>query len=244
MNDSSKPLIKNNKIALVRGERLLSLRGFARLSREKLETLAHEHGYTIKVRTIRSYEDGIQLLDEKNVEPLLETFKKYGIVCSQGWLLHGIGAPPLPTTKFSQPDSSATAINKDAVFLPYLGITHNPQHKNENSALQELETFYSLNPAPIHFIVEDDAMEPQFSEQDIVAGNIKLLDEIPNLINSPCIVQTTEGEKHFRLLLNSDQKSKYDLRCLNINTRAKNAMLANQTLIYAAQVIWHRKILN
>lgn len=191
-----------------RGTRLRHLRVALRYSREKLAKKCGVAATSIQAWEIGRYGG----LTANGAIKLIEVFRQDGIEVTLDWLLNGMGVDPLKLPAVEN--------------LPLTQIIS-----------QELRLFHKNNANAVDAIVNDSAMEPWFSPNDLVAGIRKFDDEIDDLIGSPCIVQLANGQILIRLLEEGNKSNCYTLKGINPTT----SDLTDINLFSAARIIWHRR---
>lgn len=217
-------LMTNKSSPESRAERVRRLRNMANLTR-----LSMCQTSDIKFDTLIGWEVARHGgLTEKGAIKVLNRVKAEGVSCSLEWLLHEIGAGPVVTTNFNE--------IRDG-FTKKTLISTNEAHQ----ITKELLFFRDNNENSIELCVTEDGMAPVYNPGDYVAGVKWFQDKLPSLIGLDCIVQPLEGELVLRRILAGDEENQFNLVCTNINTRTRQIMLMNQSLIFAAPILWHRK---
>lgn len=205
-------------IAIGRGERLKKLRHLANLSRKTLCELSGVNINTLKGWEIARHGG----LTEAGAKKLLPTFAEQQVSCSLEWLLHDIGPGPSVSSHYS----------------PSRPIQGHENTKN-NTAIEELVFFKQLHPQAVDFKIEDDAMGPFYNRGDLVAG---IPGTITDAINQHCIIETTDGIRMLRLLKPSSEKNKFHLVAINPDTKVDAASVYNAEIVFAAPVMWLRRL--
>jgi hypothetical protein len=195
------------------GKRVRLARNILGLSRKDVDDKFH-----ISIHTLQSWEVDRTPLTPKGAKKLEKLFAQVGLFCTEKWLLTGEGHFP---TLITNKDTSA-------------GLTE------ELRILREIEAFEVTNPAPIVVVVADDGTEPLYNLGDYVAGNKRYEDGISCIAGTACIVETVQGETLVRKLLPGKKSAFYNLACIN-NYSRQQPLIINVKLLYAAQIVWHRK---
>ncbi len=212
--------------AKAKGERLQHLRKLARFSQKEIAKIIN-----ISLSGYKGWENGRHCgLPERRAIFLIPVFQAESIECSIEWLMCGIGEEPKKRQGHSFDENEKTTIEMVEKVT-----------KTENECIHtELQFFRNNYLNSIDFIVLDDAMAPQFSPKDVVAG-IKLSNKhFKNAIGLNCIVQTMAGDILLRQLQKGIKKDHYTLLCTNPTT-SQEAIMHEVELINVAPVLWHRR---
>jgi hypothetical protein len=209
-----------------RSKRVWSLRQITGLSRREFAKR-----YGVAAGTLQNWEDpGGNGLSEKGAYRLTITLKSAGIYCNVEWLMHGVGDPPHVNETTAPP--AILALKKDISIGEY-----------EQAALKaELQVFCSHYPESIYFQIPDDSMLPFYHQGDFVAGSRVYQNDIAQLIGEDCIVLLSNGEQAVRRLRASAIPGLYDLMSVNPQTHALKPYYYDANLVYAARIIWSRRI--
>lgn len=241
--DQAKKIIKNsNKAAdhteahedpksskFARAKRVKTLRKMTRLSRGKF---AEKHG--ILPGNFQNWE-GPRYggLSESGAKKIVQAVKTEGIYCTLEWLMHGVGAGPQITEK---------------LYMDYLPVTirenqpaYSLQEDEMSFITKELLVLRQHYPDLLDYLINDDAMEPEFKLGDYVAGKARFQQQIETLLEDVCIVKTTDGEILLRYLKKSNVEGRYNLLALNPKATVHKPMLYDVELISAAPVMWRRR---
>lgn len=211
-------LENENAILKERGERLRRVRNLANLSRKDICARCD-----ININTYIRWEVGqYGGLTQKGAEKIIYFLSKEGVYSTVDWLMKGIG--PAPHISINQlAEENTTQI--------------------EDSFSKEIKFFLNVNSGSIIFEIKDDTMFPQFNIGDFVGGICKYENNILETIDLDCIVKLTTGEMLARNVRRGKISEKYTLVSLNINSKFNDSpVLYDQSLIYSAPIIWHRKI--
>jgi transcriptional regulator with XRE-family HTH domain len=205
-----------------RGERLRRIRNLANLSRKEL---CDESGTNIN--TYIGYEVGrYGGLTKNGAIKIIEYIASKGVYCSFEWLMHGVGQAPCVVTD-----------NQQNYFQDKHDISNEKQCISE-----EIFLFRKHYNNSIDYRIIDDGMLPIYSIDDYVAGVCYTPDSINDLIGSNCIVQIANGDIVVRNLRQGKEENYYTLSCINPETSVHHPILYDVKLIFAAKIIWHRKI--
>lgn len=93
----------------------------------------------------------------------------------------------------------------------------------------------------IDFVIQDDAMSPQYQLGDYVSGTKRYKKNIKSLLTWDCIVQTIDGRILMRNLQPGSKDNLFHLISTNLKTTAKDAFVFDVELAVAAPVIWHKR---
>jgi len=212
-----------------RAARLRRLRNLANLSRKEM---CNDSG--IKLDTLIGWEVARHGgLTENGAKKVIDCVSTEGVQCTLNWLLYDIGTGPAVLANF---DKVKTNLQK------HIEEPITPAKKDdEKLIIEELLFFRSLHQESIDYLVEDDAMFPQYLLNDYVAGIKRYKKNISKLIGNDCIVQMSDGKVLLRCLRESPSKGKYTLLCTNTKTNSATPILHDVELICAAPVIWIRR---
>jgi hypothetical protein len=211
---------------LAKAQRLKRVRNLANLSREELCADGE-----INIATLISWEVGrFNGLTKKGAQRVIKRVAKEGVYCTLDWLIYEIGPSPVVRTNYkeSQKQIQNTVSNQN-------------QLNEKERIIEELLLFRTLNPNTIDYIVEDEAMAPQYNIGDYIAGTKRFTSKIKSLIGYDCIVQTKEGLILVRNLQPGPREISFNLIATNLQTKARNVLLYDVELVSAAPIIWHRR---
>ena len=220
---------KVSKEHLARSKRVWSLRQLTGLSRREFTKR-----YGIAAGTLQNWEDAQgNGLSEKGAFRLVKTLQASGIYCGIEWLMHGIGEPP----HMAEPLPTTTTTH----LLAKKGSA--PDDDYEHVVLKaELQLFCSHYPEAIFLQLNDDSMLPLYQPYEYVAGVRAYQNDINALVGQNCIVLLTTGEQLLRHLRHSTIPGLYDLAALNPETTTVKSYYYDVSLVYAAPVIWSRRL--
>lgn len=218
--------IKTSPEHQARAKRVWGLRQVTGLSRREFAKR-----YGVAAGTLQNWEDpNGNGLSEKGAYRLVNALKTSGVYCNVEWLMHGVGDPPHAAETIPSP---ATLALKDDL----------PASKYEQAALKaELQLFCSHYPEAIYFQVTDDSMLPTYQQGDFVAGIRVYQNNISQLIGQDCIILLSTGEQLLRRLRASAIPGLFDLMAINPQTHTQKPYFYDVNLVYAAPVIWWRRI--
>jgi hypothetical protein len=210
--------------AQAKGARLREARKLTFLG---LAAFAQKYGFNSG--TLKSWEHGLHGgLPTKRANEITIALQKEGIMCTVEWLMHGIGIAPTQL-------SAAGSLKEE------FSLSGTKDHENVQIQ-EELALFCQHCQDPVYFIVEDDAICPQYNIGDIVAGVKKYAKEMRSIVNLDCILQIFgETKPIFRTVCQGTQKDLYTLICKNPDTTTKPAVNYDVKLIWAAPIIWFRR---
>ena len=208
-----------------RAKRLKRLRKMTGKSRKSFS-----EQYTISQGTLQNWETArFGGLTEKGARIVLDALRQEGIHCSFEWLMYGGGVGPSLSVKLNQSDP--VEISALQSFRKKVKLSR---------VEDEMEVFYQLHANAVHFVVQDDTMQPQYREGEWVVGIKVFGDEISSLTGNNCIVETHTGDVLFRYLKAGSSVNLYDLICLNSLTRHRHVALYDEALFSAAPIVWTR----
>lgn len=213
-----------------RGRRLRSLRKMTDLSRKLMA-----EKYQLSAGTLQGWEDGrYGGLTEKGARKILPALRREGIQCNIEWIMHGVGMGPQisDTLYMKDEDKPAQHLDVDAIFNA---------NTEEQYIKDELLLFRKHTPEAIDIQIPDNSMEPFYCAGDYVGGSRRFGEDISNLLNRDCIVQTAEGDTLLRRLKKGNDKNHFTLVSLNPNTSVTEPTLYNVALMSAAAVVWVRR---
>ncbi len=209
-----------------KGERLRRVRHLANLSREEFCKDGE-----VNITTLISWEVGrFSGLSAKGASRVIARIAKEGVFCTPEWLLYEIGVGPEVRTDYKKMHQKNKA-DSSKNFLS----------SEKETIVKELMIFRKLNKNSVDFIVEDDAMLPQFQVGDYVAGTKRYGDQIQDMTGYDCIIHIADGLIVLRSLQTGPRKGSYNLVSTNLRTNVKNSIIHDVEVVSAAPVIWHRR---
>jgi transcriptional regulator with XRE-family HTH domain len=213
-----------------RGKRVRVIRSMLDFS---IKELAKKIGFSD--RTVKSWEQGdAGGLTEKGANKIIAVAEKNDLRCELTWLMHGVGA---------QPSSSNPIFNKPMVINEQPSKMIASKKIIDSGIKNEIDCFHANNANAIILQITDDSMEPTFISGAIVGGRRQTFAAINELLYQDCIVETSNNQTLCRRLTPGTQPDRFNLRCLNQNTRQATTELNDVELLSAAMVTWYRKIL-
>lgn len=167
--------------------------------------------YGISYNTLQSWEISRTTSREGGVAKFCEALAQDGIICTEAWLLEGIG--PIPTrstghsdTIYSPPLTARVLKTKHSELRTHLAL-------KEVLSFQQNHQAKGFDPVIIQLI--DESMQPEFKKGDFI-GALKLpMQEVPKHNQSTCLIETEphhflvrnliiEGDKFILLAANKD----------------------------------------
>jgi transcriptional regulator with XRE-family HTH domain len=189
--------------------------------------------YGIPPGTIQNWEEGKGGgITEKGAHRIVSVLQSANIHASFEWLMHGVGADPVPPTSVRR----------------YVTAEASAKYATQSDTDQELQWIESeMALFCQHYVdavtiqVDDDSMQPYFYPNDQVAG-VRLYGlNMQNAVGKHCIVLTKDGHQLLRFVKKSQLPGFYNLACTNFKTDVKHAYLYDVELVSAAPVIWVRR---
>ncbi len=153
-------------------------------------------------------------LSKRGAERVLARYQQLGIVCTEPWLLHGVGAPPCWQQDIDT-NQTTGALQEIA---------------------QELLLFTSKQPA-LDFYVMDEAMMPFYEPGDTVAGYIT---DLQAANAKHCIVLFADDGQHQKILGRVNLDGNHITICY-ANRQCAARTIAIDKIASIAPVLWHRK---
>jgi HTH-type transcriptional regulator, cell division transcriptional repressor len=172
-------------------------------------------------------------LTEQGAIKILRVCAAEGIETSLAWLMHGVGANPNLTEKFYHRYHHQHINEKLA----------EPDQDAETAAIsQELQLFkQNCNQQTLDLVVTDDGMEPYYRIGEHVAGKSFCDQNVIKAINRDCIIKISSGEILLRHLEAGNNKTRFNLSCINPNTTTSKPIIYDAEVICAAPIIWLRR---
>jgi transcriptional regulator with XRE-family HTH domain len=205
-----------------RGERLRRIRNLANLSRKDL---CDESG--ININTYIGYEVGrYGGLTKKGAYKIIEYLSSKGVYSSFEWIMNGLGLAPRVETDINQ-----------HVSVEKLDLS------SENLRIaEEITLFRKHYKNSFDYQIIDDGMLPIYDMGDYVGGICHISSAVDELIGYNCILQMENGEVIVRNLSYGRKENHYTLSCTNPETGVNLPIIFDVKLIFAAKIIWHRKL--
>ena len=211
-------------IAAARANRLRRLRNLANLSRKEI---CQNSG--INLNTLIGWEVARHGgLTQPGAQKFLKRIMLEGVMCSEEWLLHGIGIEP----------HIVSPINR---FNPF---THPGADIQIQQILSEIALFKKHHPNAVSIIIKDESMVPSFKKGDFICGCIVPLKDVKNYLGMPCILLTADGKQMLRNITIGEKEGTFCLLATNLVAVSQEPLILQDiNPIYIAPVIWHRKLL-
>ncbi len=205
-------------------DRVKAIRGYLSLTRKEF---SKKHG--IPEPTIRAWELSLYSISPTHLQKLIKAFKAEDILCTEDWLLHGKGTPPL---------FALEAINKELGKVEDQLVSQSGPIK---PVVLESAVFEKYNDNSLTVEVSDNLMLPLYEKGDYVGGikpNRTLKDED---FGKPYIVVLSDDTKLVRSLYQGSKDFTFCLGCLDLLNQTKNPVLAEITPKAIYKIVWHRK---
>lgn len=198
-----------------RADRLRRVRNMANLKREHMCDDGQMNINTYKGWEIARYGG----LPVDGAERVIARVAEEGVVCNLDWLLYGIGMGPhiVATIQTSSVEGSI----QDQLI------------KNE------IELFRKQYGDILDYKIEDDGLSPLYLPGDYVAGIKCQGKKIQALVGRNCIVQTATGVLLARHIKQGSSPERFMLCCTHTDTRVKNPVCYDVSLMSAAAVLRH-----
>lgn len=211
-----------------KAERLTQLRKLAKLSRKDIAQIAG-----VSVLTYKGWENAkFGGIPQKRAVLLVEIFQAEGIKSSVDWLMEGVGEPPRKVLCYQ------IAQLKEAVTDL---AAQSPESVEQLRVKAELEFFCNNNNwETLSLVVPDDAMEPCFLKDDLVAGATIPAENFVEAIGMSCLVRTKNNKVLLRQIQKSNTQGLFTLLSLNPNS-SQQLIIHDAELIDIAPVIWLRR---
>ncbi len=209
-----------SELSQERANRLKCLREMSGLSRDAIKDR-----YSISRGTLQNWESArFGGLTAKGATQFIRAMQAEGIVASHDWLFHGIGVSPSMAPK-----------NGQRLQKQKTSQAPKPQ------AIQELIRFKTNNSDVIDLIASDQTMWPIIQQDDLAAGVRVYREDIDQLINKVCIIQTHEHGTLIRKILPGEMTNTYHLSVINLDAcKDIPPILYNIAVLSAAEIIWTR----
>jgi HTH-type transcriptional regulator, cell division transcriptional repressor len=210
-----------------RAKRLKRVRKLTKLSRKDFA-----QNYAISQGTLQNWETArFGGLTEKGAKLVLEALKQESIHCTFNWLMYGAGIGPqkpniTSVAKLSEQSDNNKQANKVAT---------------KNAANIELKLFEQININTLTVTTANNAMLPLFSVGEIVSGTVIEMENIDQLLNEICLVQTESHGLLLRRLQQGSEEGTYTLLATNTAASLNMPVIYNVKIIAAAPVSWIRK---
>jgi SOS-response transcriptional repressor LexA len=206
--------------------RIRSARGFVHMTRKEF---CEKHGFNL--HTMFSWEAGKYLVRQATLEKFCAALAKEGVFCSPEWLLRGAGEGP-NTIKAQK--NLLIEQNKLNTFLKIQSFDEEQRIKGEIKTFQSGYKKSKMEAVVIQ--VADSTMGPLFEAGDYVGGVLVKEAGFKSLFGKICIVEI--GLQNFIVRRLSREGKRIALIAMD----PAEPVLSFETVVSAAQVIWHRKI--
>lgn len=140
-------------VAKERGRRLKICRNLANCSLQHLSSI-----YKMSISGLAKWERGELLISEKNAPKIVNMLVSEGVLCTEQWLLHGLGNAPTVSGGVAYFQSKVSSDPDISDISPQLAI------------FSEIEFFKRHNKGSILKTVPDESMHPLFKMGDYVGG--------------------------------------------------------------------------
>jgi len=211
-------------IAKERGRRLKICRNLANCSLQHLSSI-----YKMSISGLAKWERGELLISEKNAPKIVNMLISEGVLCTEEWLLHGLGNAPTVSGGVAYFQNEVSNSNQDINDIsPQLAI------------FSEIEFFRRNNKGSILKTVPDESMHPLFKMGDYVGG-IEILPEDYEKANGEyVIVELENGQLFIRQLF--IHQGKIVLTALNMGEHM-NPLFLDLPPKRLCPIVFHRKVL-
>lgn len=208
-----------------RAERLRRVRNMANLSREEMC-----QGEGLNINTYKGWEIArYGGLPSDGAEKTVLRVAKEGVVCTIDWLLHGVGIGPYVVPDYQKATHPQQPLEYDSTLLDY----------KKQPIYGEIKLFKKQFSNAVIYEIEDDGLAPFYQPGEFVAGIPRYKEQIKEILNQNCIVQTETGIFLARYLRAGEKPNTYTLACSNIQTSVKKMVLYDVPLLSAALIIRH-----
>ena len=187
--------------------------------------------FGVNINTLQAWETGRNTISNEAAIRLASIFMTLGIVCSEKWLLTGIGSKPYFLNDQNYQDNGQ------------LGCKENKNELIEEEKILEesilFKNHYKLSKV---IIVTEDAMLPFYEIGDYVGGFLYENHDIPSALGYNSIIITSDNETFFRKFIYLSSEGKYLLSAINPEVRSCQPLIYRENIIAVAPIVWHRKI--
>lgn len=176
-----------SKLSLERGKRIKIARNLAGLTRKELFEKYH-----LNPNTVRSWEQGTNLLTDQKANALVDVFNQEGINITAEWLLYG----------------------EDPGFVNKSGLTDKNQDlkdvlnlRGDLKIIEEVNYFLDNNLNSISSMITDNSLSPVFCAGDYVGG-IKIAGKkLQELVGEFSIITTNDERVLVKKIFNHKEKN-------------------------------------
>ncbi|MDR0406554.1 MAG: hypothetical protein LBH38_00500 [Holosporales bacterium] len=216
-------VLPRNFEARTRGIRLRAARALADISRERLLAFGE-----MSFSSLDAWENGRTPLTQKGAERSTEALRKVGVLCSEEWLLYGIGAGP----RFATDSPFSFSGDMEESQAEKIGV-------NPSAIQREVDFFQKIHENAVVCNIIDDGMVPLYIPGDYVGG---FHSTDFHLFADKVVIAQIEGLAPIvRRLTIGSKPGIVTLTCLNTSTSAPLKQLPDVRPLSVAEIIWHRK---
>ncbi len=186
--------------------------------------------YDLSPDTLAAWENGKIKISDKGINRCIDIYRQEKVIVSKVWLISGEGLSPKLSFDLNRyfdnlsPEESLEILD-DSIFVA-----------------KEVDFFRSSSSNAVTAMLTDDTMLPFYACGDYVGGRFLSQEAIDNCLGRDCIVKTIEHDVFIRRLYGGNEKGAYHLACLNPETKTIQPVLFNISLVAAAPIIWHRRV--
>jgi hypothetical protein len=181
--------------------------------------------------TIQSWELGRTMIRDTNATKFCEALAQEEVVCSENWLIEGVGPPP------SRLSSEMETLYSPQLFVRWL------KSKSSNpfiSMVQDEAIFFQRNCQekgldPIITNLIDKAMNPDYVKGEYIGAIRMAPEQVVTLNQTICLIETKPDYFLVRKLL--IEKDKYILIASDTNY----PILYLDSVVSVGEIIWRRK---
>lgn len=181
--------------------------------------------------TVQSWELGRSFSRTTNVTKFIEALSAEGIVCTEAWLMEGLGPEPFLTSS-----------SKTGVFAPPITsrqLKKKPSNLSESLVQKEIALFceHSREMGMDEVIIQvlDDAMSPDYEVGEFIGAWRVPNDQLDRLHYVVCLIETTPNHFLVRRLLREGDA--YILMALNKEV----PLIRLDQITSIAEIIWRRR---
>lgn len=210
------------KFALERGKRVKLARTLSNLTRKELF-----EKYNINPNTIRSWEEGANLLTESKAIQLVEIFNQEGFAITLEWLLYGeelgfINKPNL--------DSKNQNL-KDIIHL-----------RGDLKVIEEINYFKHNNINAVSCVIADESLFPVFCTGDYVGGINTMGKKLNELIGEFCIITTQDSQTIIKKIFGHKDHNFFMVGGINPFSKTSELHYFTCAITAAAKITRHWRI--
>lgn len=216
-----------------KAKRSLSIEGRFRYARElcplSRTDFCNKHG--LNCYTVQSWELGRSFSRTTNVTKFIEALAAEGIVCTEAWLMEGVG-----------PEAFLGSPTKGGVFVPPITprqLKNKSKNLSESLVQKEVALFceHSLKMGMDEVVIQilDDAMAPDYEIGEFIGAWRIPNNQIDYLHYAICLIETTPNHFLVRRLLR--EGNAYILMALN----KEKPLICLDQVTSVAEIIWRRR---